>query len=569
MSGRNGDRLLLVVQPVLPAVMAFTDLVFGSTRAALGLIAAGAVVAIFFAARQLLRDEWLALLAAAVFALSPLVIVQSALYLSYVFAVLLASTVIALIGRAVEKDTRFLIALAGLVHGLLFFLRPIEGLMLGLIVLVWMAVTLDGVRPAARNALLMGIGALPVVALCLAYNTATTGNPLKFPLWAIGGNDAFGFGDRTIAEGGQAIPFGPRESFLALRANLRAFPHWLFGGLVALPLIAWGAACLWRTNRRALLLLGAIAIVYPLGYCFYYGNYLIIGGKDLYGPHYYLGLLIPSTMLLAVGAVDVARRRSALAVLVVLALVAGTAIEVGDKVRRNARVRDDVAREVDAVDATVQGRAVVIVPRGPDGPYVLHPRGAMGNSPDLSDKRLFAADLGGRNLELFDRFPDRAIYRFSTVGGQPEVGHVERMRSASISVTIHATPLPGRSALMTYAAIEGEVDQVCVVDRNARPDRPSVSVATITPAAITLTGCDGGDVTAPVRPGASTIVLGAASSTNAELATGAQVESRYWARSDGSQIELVTPPQTWRWDPGTDFALIDPASAGWVTFATP
>jgi hypothetical protein len=63
--------------------------------------------------------------------------------------------------------------------------------------------------------------------------------------------------------------------------------------------------------------------------------------------------------------------------------------------------------------------------------------------------------------------------------------------------------------------------------------------------------------------------LGAASSPHAELATGAQVESRYWARSDGSQIELVTPPQTWRWDPGTDFALIDPASAGWVTFATP
>ncbi|MEY2405104.1 MAG: hypothetical protein QOG39_20, partial [Acidimicrobiaceae bacterium] len=37
MSGRKDDRLLLVVQPVLPAVMAFTDLVFGSTRIALAL----------------------------------------------------------------------------------------------------------------------------------------------------------------------------------------------------------------------------------------------------------------------------------------------------------------------------------------------------------------------------------------------------------------------------------------------------------------------------------------------------------------------------------------------------
>ena len=79
MSGRNGDRLLLVVQPVLPAVMAFTDLLFGSTRIALGLIVAGAVIAIFAAARQLLRDERLALLAAAIFALCPLVIVQISL----------------------------------------------------------------------------------------------------------------------------------------------------------------------------------------------------------------------------------------------------------------------------------------------------------------------------------------------------------------------------------------------------------------------------------------------------------------------------------------------------------
>jgi 4-amino-4-deoxy-L-arabinose transferase-like glycosyltransferase len=259
MSGRNGGHLLLVVQPVLPAVMAFTDLVFGSTRIALGLIAAGAVIAIFCAARQLLRDEWLALLAAGVFALSPLVIVQSALYLSYVFAVLLASTVIVLAGRAMETRARRWIVLAGLAHGLLFFLRPIEGLMLGLILLVWMTVTLGAFRAAVRNALLMGVGALPVLAVCLAYNKATTGSPLKFPLWAIGGNDAFGFGDRTIAEGGQVIHFGPAESFLALRSNLRAFPHWLFGGLVSLPLIAWGVACLWRTNRRALLLLASIA----------------------------------------------------------------------------------------------------------------------------------------------------------------------------------------------------------------------------------------------------------------------------------------------------------------------
>src|SRR4051794_30926273 len=566
MSGRKGDRYLLVVQPVLPAVMAFTDLLFGSTRIALGLIAAGAVIAIFCAARQLLRNEWLALLAAAIFALCPLVIVQSALYLSYVFAVLLAAPVIAMIGHAMEVRSWRWVALAGLVHGLLFFLRPIEAIMLGLVMLIWMTATLSSFRAAVRNALVMAGGALPIVVLCLAYNTATTGNPLKFPLWAIGGNDAFGFGDRTIAEGGQIIHFGPSESFLTLRTNLRAFPHWLLGGLVSVPLATWGAWCMWRTRRNALLLLVSIAVIYPLGYCFYYGNYLIIGGRNLYGPHYYLGLLIPATILLAVGIADIARRRTALAVLVVVALIAGTALEVGDKVRRNQRVADDVAREVDAVHATVRGRALVIVPDGPDGAYVLHPRGALSNDPDLSDSTLFAADLGGRNLDLFDRFPDRAFYRFDTVDGRPEIDTLHRARAASFTMTVHATPLPGSSVFVTYAAVEGEPDHVCVVDRAASPDHPIAAPVSLSPGSITLRGCEGGDVSVAVPDGPSSVVIGAASSGEAALATGAQVESRYWTNVKDGQLELATPGETWTWNPGDDFTLVTPGSVSWVSF---
>jgi hypothetical protein len=442
--------------------------------------------------------------------------------------------------------------------------------MLGVVVLLWLSVSLSGVRTGLRNAGIMAVGALPVLALCLAYNTATTGNPLKFPLWAIGGNDSFGFGDRTIAEGGQAIRFGPGESFLALRTNLRAFPHWLFGGVVSVPLLVWGAVRLWRTRRNALLVVGAIAIIYPLGYCFYYGNYLIIGGKDLYGPHYYLGLLIPATILLAVAVADLWRRGALVALVVVAALVLGTAVEGGDKIRRNERVRDDIAREVDAVRSTVRGRAVVVVPNSADGAYVLHPRGALGNSPDLSDITLFAADLGGRNVDLFDRYPDRAVYRLATITdgttARPDVGLLRRLRAPSLDMTIRATPLPGRQAFVTYAAVENQVDRVCVIDRAATPDRPIVAPGRMTPAAVTLGGCEGGDVTVPIPHGPSTVVVGAASSTEAELATGSQVESRYWVRSANGEVDVVTPPATWRWDPGKDFSLIDPSSASWVQF---
>src|SRR5207248_4968682 len=71
MSGQHDDRLFLAVQPVLPALLAVSDAVFGSMRIALGLIAAGAVIAIFAVVRELLRNDRIALIAAAFFALSP------------------------------------------------------------------------------------------------------------------------------------------------------------------------------------------------------------------------------------------------------------------------------------------------------------------------------------------------------------------------------------------------------------------------------------------------------------------------------------------------------------------
>ena len=57
MSGREDGHLFLVVQPVLPALLAVSDLLFGSMRFAVAAIAAAAVIAVFAAVRELLDDE--------------------------------------------------------------------------------------------------------------------------------------------------------------------------------------------------------------------------------------------------------------------------------------------------------------------------------------------------------------------------------------------------------------------------------------------------------------------------------------------------------------------------------
>ena len=58
----------------------------------------------------------------------------------------------------------------------------------------------------------------------------------------------------------------------------------------------------------------------------------------------------------------------------------------------------------------------MLIPKGKDGPYILHPWGAFSNPPGLDSEVLFAVDLGPRSIELVERFPNRRFYRFGISG---------------------------------------------------------------------------------------------------------------------------------------------------------
>ncbi|MBU3701691.1 MAG: hypothetical protein FGM58_06565 [Acidimicrobiia bacterium] len=435
MSGRvDGDRLVLVAQPILPGLMALSDLLFGTMRVALAAVAAAAVVAVYAATRTLLGRDPVALVAAGCFVLSPLVMVQSAMYVSYVLAVAIGATALTFVTRGVDaamggRRWPWWIIGGGLAEGLLLFTRPLEGIVTGFLLVGWMWLRGGRWRLLLRTVPVLGLSALPVLVAVFTYNAFTTGDPFTFALWAIGGNDSFGFGYRAIAEYSRYIYVGPGEAWLALRTNLRAYPHWIVGGLVSIPLAAWGARCLWPTQRKVLVLLLTMLVAFPFAYFFYYGNYLIIAGRNFYGPHYYLQLLLPSMILIAVALCDLATRRWPWLTVAIVAMVAGMSIEIPDRVRANQRVRDAMELELAAVRSSVEGPAIVIIPAGDDGPYVLHPRGAFANPPHLDSDVLYAADLGGRNLELAARFPARALYRFEVLTDAEGTGpHVDPLR---------------------------------------------------------------------------------------------------------------------------------------------
>ena len=570
MSGEHDGHLFLVVQPVLPALLAASDLLFGTMRIALGLIAAGAVIATFTAVRALFENERLALLAAAFFALSPFVIVQSALFLTYVLAVLLTGIVITLVSRGLKTGSRGAFAGAGLVYGVLLVARPIEGIMLALALVVWVIARRDPVSQVVRGAVVMVVGTLPIAVLMLGYNRVTTGNPFRFPLWAIGGNDSFGFGDRSIVSGAPTVHYGLSEAWLTLRTNLRAFPHWMLGGLITVPLGAWGVIRSWRMHRTATVFLLAIAVIYPLGYFFYWGNYLIIAGRNFFGPHYYMGLLLPATAFFAVAVDDLVRRRPPLAVALIPLAIAGTAIELGHKIDLNEHYRDFVQGEIDAVNAGVHEPAIVLLPEGPDGAYILHPRGAFANPPDLDSSRLFAADLLGRNIEFFDRYAGRALYRLQEVRGErgtrPDVQQLT-YRLGDPTFDIDATSQPGDDVVAVYAAADRQFFVPCIVARHPASGTTFHTTVRIMPAGVTISGCEGGDVTAPIPTGNAALALGVSGTTGSDPASGDLVEQRYWLQSARGAIFFLTPADTWRrQQPDDAFVVVDPATQSRARF---
>ena len=553
MSGPHDGRQVLVFQPVFPATLALSEVLFGTMRVVPAAITAGCVMLIFAFAHAALRDERKALFAAALFALSPLVLVHSGMYLEYLYAVLLELAVLVLVLRASWGHATRRLVTAGLLHGLLFFMRPLDAILLGLVIVAMHVLPRPAVvRAAIRPVATVAAAAVPGVLLCFAYNHLVTGSALRFPLWAIGGDNSLGFGKRSIAAGAPVINFQFHDAWIAIRQNVRSLPHWLAGGVVAVPLGLYG---LWRMPRdRVVTALVAIAVLFPLGYLAYWGNVLIFFGRRTIGPHYYLALLIPACVVTAAGLDACARLGRVAFGVATLALVIGTGVELPDKLDRNRTVADRIDAENTTIEAAVgAGAAVVVLPITRDGPYLLHPRGWLMNEPDLSNRVLYAADRGGDNVTLFDRFPDRPIWRFQSVeatGPSPRpdmqrLRQVEMRASTPIVVNIRNT---AAQPVVVLQLSTGAATSSCVIDGAARAGANYQVELTIDERGARVS-CPSGAITAALPDGHGTLSLGAAFGPNEDTGFASINEYRIWYSRQGATISVIAPAEQWRRDP--------------------
>lgn len=570
MSGEQEGRLIMVFPPTWPLVLAGSLLVSGSADGATALVVALLVPATYLLVRRVARDPVTGLVGAGVLVASPFVLIHGATRLSYLFALLLEVVVAWLVVRAADDGWRRggLIG-AGVACGVLFSARPFDTLLVSsaMVVLVVVAVWSSGPAPLgariarlARIAGWVALGALGPVLAVLAYNAALSGNPLRFPLHAVGGENAFGFGPRTIVDGAPVFDVTPELALTSARLNLGELPHWLWGSVAVLPLVGWGFVLVHRRNRPVFWGLAALTLVIPAGFVLYWGNVLIVQGRAELGPHYYLALLVPFAATVAMALVELARRAGTLvAVGVAVALTLLTiAVELPPKYERADRVTASSSADLDAIAAAARGGPVaVIVPASPDGSWILHPRGHLANQPDLGGDVVYVAEEGPITFGVFDRFPGRRVLRLT--GRQPDslmtrapdaqVEEVHVERAPSFDVTQEVVNVDGAPVVAVYAQTPTGGVQ-CVVDAASVPGRRyelhwwfdgrGVLLEPPCAGAVSLLGAD--------PDGA--LVLGASFGATADIAAESRVDARMLSRVHDGQVELLLPPEVRRFDRG-------------------
>lgn len=549
MSGTIGDRTVLVFPPGWPAVLALGTVVL-PFKVVGALAATFAVLAIHALTYELVRSRPAAVIAGGYALASPLLLVLGGTVLSYPFALGLAAVTLAAAARAVRTDRPRLLLVAGVASGLHFATRPLDAVVVAVIAalhLLW--AWRRRLRTLLRALPWAVAGAVPLVAAVLAVNAATTGSPLRFPVHANGGDNALGFGSRQISEGARVFDVTPEFMERVTRRLLGEVPHWTLAGLAVAPLVLWGAVALWRRRPAALPTMVLLGIAFPAAYFFYWGSHFVFVGRRDYGPFYYLPMLVPVAVGVGGGLTALGRRSRVAAGLVALALLATLPSSIEPKYRRAVRHNEGVAREVRLVEA-IPDPSLVILPGSNDGPWMLHVRGYFRNPPDLEAEQLFAADTGGGNLDVAERFAEHVPYQLygvlppDVVFGDPEprLARLRRVGGPSLRLETSFVNDTDNPTVLAYLGIPGGFVR-CVLDEVSERGRRYQATWGLTPLGpVPPDGCTPlPPVFADGRPLGPNLVVGFAASATFEIDGVNRWEYLYALRTRSDAVEVLDP----------------------------
>lgn len=449
-----------------PLVLLAARVVTGTATAALPLGAALAVLGTYALGLELQRDRVVAVTGAGLLVLSPLLVVQGGVYLSYLFTLGLGLLfgVAFLVG--VRRQQTALLVVAGVLVGWIFMTRPYDAILWAAAFVV-AAFVLQRPRWTAlvRPVVTVAVAALPLVIATLAYNRYVTGRWLEFPITAADPLDTMGFGQKRLMPEYDEVSYGPGLALRSSLKNLALLPWFLVGVYGGAVLALYGT---WRGRReRSTYVLLLVAAVFPLGYFVFWGTYLSSLATRVSGPIYLVPAYASICLLMAAPLVDLCRRRPRAGLALAAALVLVTVPAAVSRFDLNREISENQEAWRTSV-ADLDGPSLVFV--ADSGPYLGFLNPFSMNSGDLDDEVLFATHDRPGMFALIDRERGRDLYLQRASEASEELGPREDPRAFTVDLlpltilagsamdllAVPAVP-PGQIALVTVDAGAGPI----------------------------------------------------------------------------------------------------------------
>jgi hypothetical protein len=531
-----------------PLILLTGDVVFGTVAAAIVFGTALAVVGTYFLARELTADSRLALVAAAVLTVSPLLVIQSGLYLGYLFSLGLGTLFGAAFLAGVRTGRRWLLVASGALVGYLFMTRPYDAfLWAGAFGAYAVFAYWREWRRLVGAAAWAMIGFLPLLVATLAYNRYVTGSITEFPITAADPRDTFGFGVRSIGSRWSTTDFTLTLAVKGVGRNGVELPPFLFGSYLG---VAVAAAGWWlRRREKSTYALLAVGLAFPIGYFFFWGIALSANFAHVSGPLYFIPLDAALCILIAIALTTAWRRRRVLAIGLGIVLVVTTIPFLVNKLDNNHAISEAQVPWRDA-EAAFDGRSLVFVEGS--GPYLVHLNPFSANPPDLDGRILYATDRGAQNLDLIAARPGRRVYFERTNLTTEETldnfdlpiptitvteMHVER--APSFVMKVRVTNPDDSPVVVAYLKVGTRVEQRTLSTTASRGDVFETEWRLSPPDTASAIGA------VPLDSPTRTVVVGAGSGTTANAAlTPRQVRDRFSYRITGTSAEVLTPGRT-------------------------
>jgi hypothetical protein len=336
-------------------------------------------------------DERVAMWSAIAMAFTSFYIFNSATFFSHMAALVEGLLFIYFCYRFVQEQRTLFAFLAGLFLGILVMTRQLNAVIFFLPVVAYLCYELK--FKAIKPLIIIGLGAIPGVAVFLWYNYSITGDPfVPVTMWT-NADEALGFVKGHTPAKGAKFTFK------------RFMMFFYFASPILLILYFFYLVHRLRDIRKIFahpedyffLLLVA-------GYFFYYHS-----GGNQYGPRFYLEGL---PFLIGFVVVKVLRSTNSWARPLLFCAVAFNLIRIPFIAHREHRVVEE-RKDIYAQAAAMKLKDAVVFIGSETG--VIRPmpiENLNRNDRDYQNEVLFARDLGTRNIELMKFYPGKSFYLY-------------------------------------------------------------------------------------------------------------------------------------------------------------